>query len=269
MTVLLQISDAHFGTEQPDVVAALLALAGAQKPDVVVLSGDITQRARRRQFAAAREFVDQLPPTRLLAVPGNHDIPLFNLAARIFRPYANYSRAFGDDLEPLVELPDLLVIGVNTTRPRRHKDGELSNEQVGTVATRLRHARREQLRIVVVHQPVLAITDGDTRNLIHGHERAVPSWADAGADIIMGGHIHLPYVRPLRAAFPTLSRDIWTVQAGTAVSTRVRGNVPNSVNLIRRDPVATPRSCTVERWDFSDSSRQFDRHGTQALAFSS
>ena len=88
MSVLLQISDPHFGTEQAPVVDALLTLAHAQRPDLVVLSGDITQRARRAQFAAARRFVERLAPSALLAIPGNHDIPLFNPVARLLWPYA-------------------------------------------------------------------------------------------------------------------------------------------------------------------------------------
>ena len=116
MTTLLQVSDTHFGTEQPPVVAALHELAQRSRADVLVVSGDITQRARRRQFAAARRFIDRLPPSALVAIPGNHDIPLFNVFARLFRPYGNYTHAFGDVLEPEFEATDLVTIGVNTTR---------------------------------------------------------------------------------------------------------------------------------------------------------
>ena len=98
MTTLLQISDPHFGTERAPAVQALLRLAREQAPDVVVLSGDITQRARRSQFDAARAFIDELQPPALVAIPGNHDIPLFNVIARMFTPYANYVHAFGDNL---------------------------------------------------------------------------------------------------------------------------------------------------------------------------
>ena len=125
MTVLLQISDTHFGTEQAPVVEALVRLAHEQAPDLVVLSGDITQRARRKQFRAARAFVDRLGVAMTLAIPGNHDIPLFNVAARLFDSYANYSREFGTDLEPVFESDQLLVIALNTTRFYRHTDGEI------------------------------------------------------------------------------------------------------------------------------------------------
>ena len=267
MTTLLQVSDAHFGTEQPPVVQALLQLAHAEVPDLVVMSGDITQRARRHQFVAARAFVEQLKPAALLAIPGNHDIPLFNLALRALAPYANYSRCFGENLEPVFESAHLLVIGVNTTRPHRHKDGELSTHQIERVTKQLQRAAASQLRIVVVHQPVLAIRPSDEDNLLDGHRQAVPAWAAAGGDIIMGGHIHLPYVRSLSTTFGALPRDIWTVQAGTAVSSRIREGITNSVNLIRCDGAQSPRRCTVERWDYVPTLSRFERHSIQELAF--
>ena len=267
MTTLLQISDAHFGTEQPPVVQALLQLARDQAPDLVVMSGDITQRARRSQFKAARAFIDRLKPAALLTIPGNHDIPLFNLALRAFAPYSNYSRAFGKNLEPLFESANLLVIGVNTTRPYKHVDGELSPQQIERVADRLRRAAPSQLRIIVVHQPVLAIRESDADNLLDGHRQAIPAWAAAGGDIIMGGHIHLPYVRSLQTTFDALPRDIWTVQAGTAVSSRLREGIANSVNLIRCDGAQSPRQCMVERWDYIGMSSRFERHTSQELTF--
>jgi predicted MPP superfamily phosphohydrolase len=153
MSVLLQISDTHFGTEQGAVVEALCALAHQQRPDVVVLSGDITQRARPAQYRAARAFVDNLGAA-VLAVPGNHDIPLFDLWARLRSPYGRYSAAFGTDLEPVHHSPDLLVVCVNTTRPWRHKDGEVSALQIDRVARLVEHAVPAQLRVVVVHQPI-------------------------------------------------------------------------------------------------------------------
>ncbi len=267
MTILLQISDAHFGTEQPPVVEALLRLAHAEPPDLVVMSGDITQRGRRRQFSVARGFVDRLKPAALLTIPGNHDIPLFNLALRALAPYANYARAFGENLEPTFESEHLLAIGVNTTRPHRHKDGELSPQQIERVRERLQRASASQLRVVVVHQPVLAIRESDEDNLLDGHRQAVPAWAAAGGDIIMGGHIHLPYVRSMRTTFPTLPRDIWTVQAGTAVSSRIREGVTNSVNLIRCNGAQAPRQCEVERWDYVPTLDRFERHSVEALTF--
>ena len=254
MSVLLQISDPHFGTEQPPVVEALAALARQQRPDLLVLSGDITQRARPAQFRAARTFVDRLG-VPLLAVPGNHDIPLFDLWTRLRRPYARHVAVFGTELEPLHSSPDLMVVCVNTTRAWRHKHGEVSGLQIDRVARTLTGARAEQLRVVVVHQPVAVTRSDDVPNRLRGHAAALQRWATAGADLVMGGHIHLPYVMALHG----LARPMWTVQAGTAVSSRVREGVPNSVNLLRWGADSSPGCCRIEQWDFSGDDRAFVR----------
>ena len=254
MSTLLQISDLHFGTEQPEVMAALLTLAQQQRPNLVVLSGDITQRARAKQFAAARAFVDRfnLP---FLAIPGNHDIPLFNVWARLMYPYAGHIAAFGNDLEPVYSSDDLLVICVNTTRRYRHKNGEVSKAQIQRVAGLLKRASAAQLRIVVVHQPVVVTRDEDIVNLLRGREAALACWSAAGADIVMGGHIHLPYVLKLS----DLKRPMWAVQAGTAVSLRIRQGIPNSVNLLRWGADANADCCVMERWDYEITKQAFVR----------
>ena len=257
MSCLLQISDPHFGTEQPEVMQALERLARALSPALVVLSGDITQRATAAQFAAARAFVDRLEAPAVLAIPGNHDIPLFQLAARVFAPYGRYSRAFGDDLEPVFESPRWLVVAVNTTRWYRHEDGAVSPAQVERVAARLAAATPAQVRVVVTHQPVMVTRTRDMGNRLHGREAAVARWCGAGADLILGGHIHLPFVRPLHDAFSGCPRTAWAVQAGTAVSSRVRAGHPNSVNVVRREPTDGARACRIERWDYTRAGKAF------------
>ena len=254
MSVLLQISDPHFGTEQAPVVEALTTLSMQQKPDLLVLSGDITQRARPDQFRNARAFVDRLGAP-LLAIPGNHDISLFNLGARLFRPYARHCDAFGDELEPVHSSRDLLVVCVNTTRWYRHKNGEVSLAQMDRVAGRLAGAGPEQLRIVVVHHPVAVLRAEDVHNRLHGYAAALRRWAAAGGDLVMGGHIHLPYV----TALPDLARPMWAVQAGTAVSWRVREGFPNSVNLVRWGRDAPAGRCLIERWDYAADCQAFIR----------
>jgi 3',5'-cyclic AMP phosphodiesterase CpdA len=264
LSVLLQISDTHFGTEQPQVVEALVALAAQQRPDMVVLSGDITQRTRPAQFRAAKAFVERLGAP-VLAIPGNHDIALFDLWARLTRPYARYATAFGTELEPVHASQDWLVVGVNTTRPWRHKNGEVSTAQIDRVAKLLTAASPTQLRVVVVHQP-LAVTEArDRTNLLRGHGDAARAWAEAGADLLMGGHIHLPYTLALHG----WARALWVVQAGTAVSSRTRPGVPNSVNILRwgdtpvrqdqpsQDRQKSGRSCRIEKWDFAYEAQAF------------
>jgi 3',5'-cyclic AMP phosphodiesterase CpdA len=244
VSLLLQISDTHFGTEQAPVIEALAAFTARQRPDVVVLSGDITQRARSLEFDAARAFVKRLA-VPVLAIPGNHDIPLFDLMARFTHPYGRYCDAFGEDIEPVHSSSDLLVQCLNTTRWWRHKNGEISAAQIRRVAERIAGAGRGQLCVIVVHQPVAVQSAGDVHNLVRRHAVALQCWAQAGADLVMGGHIHLPYVIQL----PGLSRRLLAVQAGTAVSHRVRSGRPNSVNLLRWGRDAPRGRCIVEQWD--------------------
>ncbi len=254
---LLQISDPHFGTEQPPVVGALLELARHIEPELAVLSGDITQRARAAQFAAARDFVKQLATPTTLAIPGNHDIPLFNVFARALDPYAGFEAVFGTDLEPQYVSDAFAIVCLNTTRPKRHKDGEVSYEQIERAAALARAADPKQLRIVVVHQPVHVIRTQDLENLLHGYKEAVCAWAEAGIDIVMGGHIHLPYVRAVNDQISGLERRVWAVQAGTATSHRVRYEAPNSVNVLRYAPGAA--HATVEQWNYATKERAFAR----------
>lgn len=274
MTSVLQISDTHFGTERAPVVQALAQLVDRQRPDVLLVSGDITQRATVAQFQAARAFIDRLKVPRELVIPGNHDIALFNVVERIFWPYRNFRRFFGPDLEPELDLPDLLLLTLNTTRRWRHVDGELDSSQIERVAQRLWAAAPGQLRIVVTHQPVSVSRPTDRHNLLHGHAEAIRRWGAAGADLILGGHIHLPFVRALHHAGPNLQRPLWAVQAGTALSSRVRHEAENSVNLIRFDaPTDDSRSqpdgarqVLVERWDFEPASAEFVVHEQHRLA---
>ena len=252
MSVLLHLSDTHFGTERAPALEALVALSHQQVPDLAVLSGDITQRASRAQFAAAKTFMLRLK-TPLLALAGNHDIPLFNLWQRLLQPYARYSEAFGSNLAPWHVSPNWLVLCVNTTRWYRHKGGAVSVAQIEQVAARLRSAQPGQLRVVVVHQPIAVLRAHERHNLLNGHAAAQHAWAAAGCDLVLGGHIHLPYV----AALNGLARPMWAVQAGTAVSKRVRDGAPNSVNLLRWAGLTPQHGCQVEQWDYSATAQAF------------
>lgn len=254
MTVVLQVSDTHFGTERPVAVVALQKLSAQLRPDLLLVTGDITQRARPGQFARAKAVFDSLGAPAQLIIPGNHDIPLFDVYARAFHPYGRYARVFGSALEGEFESADLLVVGINTTRRYRHKNGEVSQAQIERVAERLSRAKPEQIRLVAVHQPVAVTQPADVENLLRGHERAVRRWSVAGVDAVVGGHIHLPYVLPLKQTWADLPRAVSAVQAGTALSHRLRGGISNSVNVIRTAPGP---SAVVERWDLDEAAGNF------------
>lgn len=218
------------------------------------------QRARPAQFEAARRLCDRLGIARMLALPGNHDIPLFDVLSRVAQPYGNYLHAFGPRLDPTLETDDFLVIGVNTTRASRHTNGEVSLEQVHRVATQLHGARPRQLRVVVTHQPAAVFRAEDEHDRLRGAEPALQAWSQAGADLVLGGHIHLPYVMDLRTRPQPTPRPMWCVQAGTAVSSRVRHGTCNSVNLIHWNAMQSgqPRQCRVERCDYQPEKGWFE-----------
>ncbi|MFT4192143.1 MAG: metallophosphoesterase [Comamonas sp.] len=258
---ILHLSDPHFGTERADVMAALEAFVARARPTLMVLSGDLTQRAQASQYRAARRFIDRLQQrcgAPWVAIAGNHDIPLFNLAARLAWPLRQYRASICADLEPEYADSCALVLCVNTVRRWRHKDGAVSRAQIERVAQRLQRAAPGQLRVVVTHQPVHVIEPRERENLLIGHAEAVRRWAQAGADLILGGHIHSAYVRPLGASPAGVLPQSWAVQAGTAVSSRVRREQPNSVNLICYRPAGPraadgrmlPAALAVQQWDY-------------------
>lgn len=261
MTHLLHISDTHFGTEQTPVMQAFEAHVKDHGADLVVLSGDITQRAKCTQFASAQAFIKRIKNygvPEVLAIPGNHDIPMFNLLARIFSPYGYYRLYIDSNLAPIFENDDALIIGLNTTHPKRRKDGKVTARQIEEVAERLQKCDPKKLRIVVAHQPFGSIVASDLRNLQFGARAALERWAASGLDVVMGGHIHLPYVLPLSTQYAGLSKEIWGVQAGTTFSSRVRGRTPNSFNRIHLNKQT--RQVTVERWDYAVSRTAFVRN---------
>jgi len=262
VSLLLQVSDTHFGTEQPEVLAALSVLIEAQRPDVLVLSGDITQRATTAEFALARRWLDTLPTQPRLLLPGNHDIPLFNLALRLLQPYARYRKGLQQaSLEGELVVGPFHLFGVRTTRRRRHIDGEISAAQTRQLVRRLAASDASRLRVVVTHQPLAVDRPQDAENVCHGALAALPQLVAAGADLFLAGHIHWPFAIPL-----TQRPTAWAVNAGTAVSRRVRDGVPNSCNLIRyAGAAAGERVAQLQRWDCPLDGGGFRQVSSQTL----
>src|SRR5207244_6632903 len=149
---IAHVSDLHFGREDPRVVEAVLEDLAAARPDLVVVSGDLTQRARRRQFQAARAFLDRFPAP-VLVVPGNHDIPLFDLARRFFRPLGRYRSLVTADLAPLFHDDEVAVLGVNTARSNVWKSGRLSLDQIDGIRARLSPLPPRVFKVLVTHHP--------------------------------------------------------------------------------------------------------------------
>jgi 3',5'-cyclic AMP phosphodiesterase CpdA len=233
---IAHVSDTHFGTERAEMLAGLLAALEELRPGVVVLSGDVTQRARRSEFDAARRFVEALPSgAHRIVIPGNHDIPLFDLWHRFIAPYAGYERALGPR-ESLWQAGGIALLAVDATHPRRHSLGELPP---GRLRDGLRAARAacgaKGLLLVVAHQPLWTAWGEDKRQTLIGRHETARLLSEAHADIVFSGHVHVPFIGTSATSDPHLDWRFVLCGAGTAISHRTRLGVPNSFNVVELD----------------------------------
>lgn len=243
---IAHLSDPHFGTEIPEVVAALQAAMRELRPDLIVVSGDITQRARAAQFEAAAAFIGSLPPVPKLLVPGNHDLPLFNLPLRLLLPEHGYRRVFGAP-EQERAAGQVRVTGFDATLRLRHTRGSLNPAQV---RQRLADATEPAAwRIVVVHQPLHTLLEQDRDECLIGAPAIADALSDRQADIVLSGHVHMPLLSDTRTVFPALRRHFVLSGAGTAVSWRTRAGAPNSFNLVQLDSARPGVTLTLHAFD--------------------
>ena len=253
MRRIVHLSDIHFGRTDCVVVERLVETIQELAPDVVVVSGDLTQRARREQFAEAKAFLDQLPKPQIV-VPGNHDVPLYNIFKRFLVPFANYKEYITGDLAPFYSDTEIAVIGINTARSLTIKSGRVNDEQVDQVRLRLDHVNEDVMKIVVTHHP-FDLPDGYDDGAIVGRAREMmPKFAAFGADIFLSGHLHVSSVTNSAHRYRLDNgRAALVIQAGTAASTRGRGEA-NSFNLIETErPFLTVKrfECTVPENGFA------------------
>lgn len=252
MRTIAHISDLHFPLVDPRVITTLAQTINGLAPDLVVVSGDLTQRARRSQFLEAAAFLKTIAPP-ILVVPGNHDVPMFNIPARLITPFAGYKKYIREDLEPVFEDKEMLVVGLNSVRTVLFSDeGRLNVGQADRGAEKLRGVAPGVIKIIVTHHP-FDVPQGEPQDKMIGRSRmAMERLASVGADIFLAGHLHVSLVGGTAERYKIAGHSALLVQAGT-MSTRERGE-PNSFNVIR---IANGEHVTIDRMAWSASAAAF------------
>jgi 3',5'-cyclic AMP phosphodiesterase CpdA len=261
MKLLVHLSDVHFGRVDEAVVAAIVPLVHSLAPDVVVVSGDLTQRAKPDQFRAARRFLDALPRPQIV-VPGNHDIPLYNVFQRFVQPLTKYRRFITEDLEPFYADGEIAVAGINTARSLTFKDGRINEGQMQRLRDRLVPLDDRMTKIVVTHHPFDLPEGFDEKDLVGRADQAMAIFLEAGADVLLAGHLHTSHISSTAIRYPVAGRAALVVQAGTATSTRGRGET-NSFNVIRCDGDLLD----VIRWAWQPEEARFQEASTESFTW--
>ena len=225
MARLIHLSDLHFGAHDENLVRAVEDWIHGEKPDLVIISGDFTQRARTEQFEEACRFLERLRDAghEVLGVPGNHDVPLYDVLRRFLSPLTRYRKYIDDSLCPFHELPTAAVLGVNTARSATFKDGKINAEQIAFIRRTFEKVDPATPRILVTHHPLFALPTGDgVGDPIKNQAEVLEMIAEIGVDLLLAGHNHRASQQD-SDDFVTKSTGALVIQAGTATSTRVRG----------------------------------------------
>lgn len=236
MARIAHLSDIHFGANDPKIVAATEAWLQQHQLDLVVISGDLTQRARVEQFREASAWLNRLRAAgmRLLVIPGNHDVPLYDVIRRFAAPLRRYKRYISNDLCPWYEDKEVAILGLNTARSLTIKDGRINRDQMRMLRERFAPVPPEKTRILVTHHPLFAMPigkGGELSEAVGRHEDAVEAAARAGVHIALAGHFHRTYAESAQKMVADAGGAL-VIQAGTATSTRLRNAEPQSFNWL-------------------------------------
>ena len=250
MRTIVHLSDLHTGRVDPAVLGPLTAAIVEAQPHLVVFSGDLTQRATPTQFREARAFLDGLNAPYLV-IPGNHDVPLWNVARRFVAPLSRYKQFITTDLEPVFQDEEIVVVGLNTARSFTWGEGRINRRQVSAALRKLQAAPPGLIRIVATHHPFDLPPGVHERRLLGRARMAMAGFASAGAELFLSGHLHLSHVSHSAERYRLAGHSALIVQAGT-VSMRGRGEEP-SFNTLRLDG----RRLALGRFAWSVSASRF------------
>jgi 3',5'-cyclic AMP phosphodiesterase CpdA len=239
--ILIHLSDLHFGATHDQLVEAIAGEVRMVRPDLVVVSGDLTQRARKHEFAQARSFLDSLPFPRLV-VPGNHDVPLYNVFARALKPLSRYKRYIETDTNPFYADTELAVAGINTARSLTIKDGRINGRQLEAVTAKFAHLSDKVTRVVVTHHPFEGMKLESDDGIVGRASLAMGAFSRSHVDMILSGHQHLHRANSSSKRYLIDGYAALLIQAGTAVSSR-RRQAANSFNIIRIERPAIYVEC--------------------------
>jgi 3',5'-cyclic AMP phosphodiesterase CpdA len=261
MRTIVHLSDLHFGRIDPKLPGPLRAAVESLDPDVVCVSGDLTQRARRSQFREAADFLATLPTPRIV-VPGNHDVPYYDVVRRFVSPLDRFREFIDAEPFPTFIDDEVAVVGVNTARSLTFKNGRINAAQVAEVEQRFRGLPDDVTRIVVTHHPFDLAEGGKASELVGRAAMAMQAFASAGVDFFLSGHMHVTHVMTTAKRYDIAGFAALMIQAGTTTSTRGRGEA-NAFNVLR----IGLDSLELETWRWEPTLAKFSGGGAQRFGY--
>ena len=254
---ILHASDLQCGRPYvPRAAEALVRLARRLEPDVVVLSGDLTQRARVHEFKAASELMDRLPRVPIIVTPGNHDVPVYRIWERILTPYRNWRAHISPELNTVTHLEGATFVALNSSTPwAAIVAGRIEPFQVDFARRAFDEAPPGDVRAIVVHHHFVPTADGTGGIPLPGAPELLSAFEAMHVDMVLGGHVHRTHVHTSRALVPGVPEGIPLIACGTTTSRRGRGPEAgaNSLNVVRVLPdeiEIRPHLLTADDEDF-------------------
>lgn len=235
--VILHGSDLQIGRPyRPRAAEAFVALARTLEPELVVVAGDLTQRAKAGEYRTARAFLDGLAPFPVVVTPGNHDVPLYRAWERLFAPYRKWRRHISPELDSVTRVEGATVVALNASAPRRAiVSGRLDAAQLEFARAAFAATAPKDLRVLVTHHHFVPTPDGVGGRPLPGAPRLLAAFEAMGVDLILGGHVHRTHLSESRALVPGEGPGIPLVACGTTASSRGRGPEAgeNTLNVLR------------------------------------